>query len=155
MIRRRYQGIYKPLPEVGDLIRSTCTPNFINLVLAVSEPIERESENWRGQPVVKRHVIVRSVRYASVNKSVMRLLKGTRIVPFKFAENSGRWSVVEPYTDLSAPEAPGWKKTNDADYISDHLNHLREHPAMDYNQEMALKFPEEADEVHRYSTRKA
>ena len=75
-------------PQVGDLIRSEDTMDFINIVLqterATTELIPVAPVLW-----------VRSVRYGNTNGGNFRLLGGKRSRLFKW---SPKWHVVEEYT---------------------------------------------------------
>lgn len=75
--------------EVGDLIRSTCSPNFVNIVLEV-------------KPKDAGHVYVRSVRFAHCLDSVTKRLNGRRSRWISFPTEiqpwvNFDWNVVEEF----------------------------------------------------------
>lgn len=77
-------------PVVGDLIRSSATGNFINIVLEVTPP-----RNIKGQQAV----LVRSVRYGDTNGDDFKLLHGMRskwIKMYATLKWTG-WSIVEEF----------------------------------------------------------
>ena len=78
-------------PEIGDLLRSRNTGNFVNIVLGVSETLTDEYGKF---------IAIRSVRYASTAEGY---LNGTRSRSFKWRlrepsdSNYNDWEVVEEF----------------------------------------------------------
>ena len=103
-LQARRKFIYRDLQAetpsiaVGDLIRSSNTFNFINLVVGVSEVKYRERRSSvlpsRLGPVP--FVRVRSVRYAYTSSQEFKLLNGQRSRSFKFylEPYMNKWHVV-------------------------------------------------------------
>lgn len=73
-------------PRVGDLIRSSATGSFINIVLEVTEPRDGI-------------VMVRSVRYGDTNNDEFRLLNGMRSKWIKMSNRASwhRWCIVDEF----------------------------------------------------------
>jgi len=88
------------VPEVGSLIRSESSWEFINLVLKVGPPTQFGSE-------------IHSVRYARINGFKFELLKGTRCRPFLWDSLRPGWQIVKEYGLIDNSEA-----------IADHLKFL-------------------------------
>jgi hypothetical protein len=84
-------------PIVGDLVRSGHTPDFINIVLEVTEP--KKDHVWGNL-----YVGVRSVRYGCTNKGDFKLLDGMRSRWIKYRLEEGsfgyQWAVVDEYVQL-------------------------------------------------------
>jgi hypothetical protein len=66
---------YREIPRVGDLIRSGWNPNFVNIVLNVSEPFNDSHGVFR---------YIRSVRYGTTNGGHWLWLNGRRSRSFKW-----------------------------------------------------------------------
>lgn len=87
--------VQPPFPAVGDLIRSTNTGNFINIVLEVGEPLTI-SAGWHSKQVARE---IRSVRYGKTNGSEFLLLNGQRSRQIEYGEITqyNQWQVVDEY----------------------------------------------------------
>ena len=101
-------------PQVGDLIRSINTMQFINIVLEVSD-VKRDG---RGD-----YVLIRSVRYGHTNSGEFELLDGQRSREFKYRlralERVGVWHLVKEFTefDNSAVRAEIVKRMEGVDTV--------------------------------------
>ena len=82
-------------PQVGDLIRSTNTMQFINIVLEVSDV----KLDVRGD-----YVVIRSVRYGHTNSGEFELLDGQRSRAFKYhlcaSKRVRAWHLVKEFTEF-------------------------------------------------------
>ena len=95
----KYRHSDIPAIAVGDLIRSSDSFNYINVVLGVSA-VEYESRKskWHHGMVEKiPFVYVRSVRYAYTSSTNFDLLNGRRSRAFKFylKPYQNKWAVVK------------------------------------------------------------
>lgn len=101
-------------PQVGELIRSTNTMQFINIVLEVSD-VKRD--DWGD------YVLIRSVRYGHTNSGEFELLDGQRSREFKYhlcaLKRVGTWHLVKEFTELdnSAVRAEIVKRMESVDTV--------------------------------------
>jgi hypothetical protein len=78
-------------PVKGDLIRSTRTGDYINLVLEVSH------ETLDG---TRRFKYIRSVRYGYTNRGKFELLHGTRSRSIRWFSNELGWEIVREFVEF-------------------------------------------------------
>ena len=77
-------------PLVGELIRSSNTASFINIVLEVTplpDKFDSRVKSWK----------IRSVRYATVWGKTFMLLGGIRSREIEFTVPNGHWTVVDEF----------------------------------------------------------
>lgn len=79
-----------PLP--GELIRSTRSNNYINLVISITTPVA--DPPYCGV-IHYESAIVTSVRYAELRHGKRTLLLGKRARRFQFRKNIGTWRKLE------------------------------------------------------------